>query len=211
MHYLKTKKRKSKRYLLIVGLLLFLCGSIFFIYNYKQNNDNKKIEDESINEFFKEEPVSNIEENNNQNQSEVKINKTIDYMAILEIPIINLKKGLVDINSSSNNVNKNIYILKESTFPKENEDSHIILAAHSGNSSISYFKNIIKLNINDRINLYYQNNLYKYDVIKKYEIEKTGKLNIDLTNNSDLTLVSCISNTNKQIVILAELKQVDKY
>lgn len=211
MHYLKTKKRKSKRYLLIVGLLLFLYGSIYFIYNYKQNNDNKKIEDESINEFFKEEPVSNIEENNNQNQSEVKINKTIDYMAILEIPIINLKKGLVDINSSSNNVNKNIYILKESTFPKENEDSHIILAAHSGNSSISYFKNIIKLNINDRINLYYQNNLYKYDVIKKYEIEKTGKLNIDLTNNSDLTLVSCISNTNKQIVILAELKQVDKY
>ncbi|MDO5568572.1 MAG: sortase [bacterium] len=211
MHYLKTKKRKSKRYLLIVGLLLFLCGSIYFIYNYKQNNDNKKIEDESINEFFKEEPVSNIEEKNNQNQSEVKINKTIDYMAILEIPIINLKKGLVDINSSSNNVNNNIYILKESTFPKENEDSHIILAAHSGNSSISYFKNIIKLNINDRINLYYQNNLYKYDVIKKYEIEKTGKLNIDLTNNSDLTLVSCISNTNKQIVILAELKQVYKY
>src|SRR5574344_698190 len=132
-------------------------------------------------------------------------------MAILEIQIINLKKGLVDINSSSNNVNKNIYTLKESTFPKDNEDSHIILASHSGNSSISYFRNIIKLNINDRINLYYQNNLYKYDVIKKYEIEKTGKLNIDLTNNSDLTLVSCISNTNKQIVILAELKQVDKY
>lgn len=210
MHYLKAKRR-SKRYLLIVGLLLFLCGSIYFAYNYKQNNDNKKIEEESINEFFKEEPVSNIEENNNQNQSEVKINKAINYMAILEIPIINLKKGVVDINSSSNNVNKNIYTLKESTFPKDNEDSHIILASHSGNSSISYFRNIIKLNINDHINLYYQNNLYKYDVIKKYEIEKTGKLNIDLTNNSDLTLVSCISNTNKQIVILAELKQVDKY
>ena len=86
------------------------------------------------------------------------------------------------------------------------DKGNLILASHSGNSKISYFKNLNKLKINDDVIIYYQGNDYIYKVKNIYEIEKTGKA-IILKNNEKktLTLITCKHNTNKQIVIICEL------
>ena len=138
------KQRKNKRYSLIIcmGIFLLFLGTLYFIYNYCQNRKQDIQENQMIEEFF---------EITNEDEEEIVIEQkeTVNYMAILEIPKINLKRGLFDKNSSNNNVDKNIYILNETTLPDEQINSHIILAAHSGTANISYFRNLDKLDIND--------------------------------------------------------------
>lgn len=208
---LLKKEKINKRYLLIIliGIFFFLLGTSFLIFNYYKQEKQDNIEQEKIEEFFeieeqeevKEEIKDDEETSNNTVQEE-------NYIGILEIPKINLKKGLVDKNSSSNNVNKNIYTLKETTLPDERINSHIILASHSGNSYISYFKNLKKLDMKDKVNFYYKNVKYIYEISNKYEIDKTGTTELKITNKSDITLITCISGTNKQVVYVANL--IDK-
>lgn len=207
MELLKIKKRKLNKNLLtiIIGLIIIVISSSVLIYNYCSNQKLEKIEEKSIEAFF-EEPITEDEENQIENTpKEEKETTKIDYIGVLEIPKISLKKGLVDKNSYYNNVNRNIYILKETTFPSESENSHIILASHSGTSSVSYFKNLNKLSLNDEVYFYYENIKYVYQIINRYEIEKTGTMNLKLTNESDITLVTCISRTNKQVVFVGKL------
>ena len=58
---------------------------------------------------------------------------------ILDIPKIDLKKGIYSKESFKNNVDQNVTILNESLLPSEGT---VILAAHSGNSSVSFFRNL---------------------------------------------------------------------
>lgn len=212
MEQLKTKERKINKNLLfiVIGLIITVIGSSVLIYNYFSNQKLEKLEEESIEAFF-EEPITEDEGNQVEETPKVEQEVKIDYKAILEIPKISLKKGLVDKNSYYNNVNRNIYILKETTFPSENENSHIILASHSGNSSISYFRNLNKLSLNDEVYFYYEKLKYVYQIINRYEIEKTGTMNLKLTSGSDITLVTCISHTNRQVVFVGKLISKEKY
>lgn len=151
----KNKKRKkNKLYSLIIcfGILLVFMGISLLIYNNNvnkklQNNDNQKIEEFFEQESETEEIVEDVPSTEKVETKEV----VVDYIAILEIPKINLKRGLVNKNSSQNNVNRNIYMLQETTLPDEQENSHILLATHSGNSYISFFKNLNKLKNDDNI------------------------------------------------------------
>ncbi len=212
MEQLKTKERKINKnlFFIVIGLTITVIGSSVLIYNYFSNQKLEKLEEESIEAFF-EEPITEDEENQSEETPKVEQEVKIDYKAILEIPKISLKKGLVDKNSYYNNVNRNIYILKETTFPSENENSHIILASHSGNSSISYFRNLNKLSLNDEVYFYYENIKYVYQIINRYEIEKTGTMSLKLTSGSDITLVTCISRTNKQVVFVGKLISKENY
>lgn len=195
-----------------------MSSSIIFI---RENNNKRNIKEEQqeIEEFLyiqsnNDESIlengESIETNTNTEINEEKIiiqkQDNTNYIAVLEIPKIGLKKGLVDKNSKNNNVDKNVFTLKESTFPSDGVLSHVILAAHSGNSYISFFKNIYKLNIGDKLYLYYNNAKYEYEITKKYEIEKTGKLAISQNNESDITLITCKSGTNKQIILIGNLQ-----
>ena len=122
-------------------------------------------------------------------ESEVKNN----YFAILEIPKINLKQELFPINSSQNNVNKHLYVHKESIFPQEN-NSNVIIAGHSGSSKIAYFKNLYQVTIGDLIYLYYNNKLYTYEVKEIEYQNKTGTLYIKKDYDNELTLITCTKN-----------------
>ncbi len=207
------KQRKNKRYSLIIylGIFLFFLGISYLIYNHYENKKQDNYEKEKIQEFFdiKDEEDEVTEENNDEEteNEEVRVN----YIAVLEIPKINLKRGLVDKNSSDNNVNRNIYMIKKTTLPDEQINSHIILAAHSGNSYISFFRNLKKIDMKDKIYFYYKGIKYIYEVSNIYEIEKTGTTDLKQTNISDITLITCISGTNKQVVYVATLIDQENY
>ena len=200
-----------KKCILLLGIS-FVAISLFFTINSFYNNSKlKSVENESIENYLIE-STENIEKDSDEVIIEEKKEKTkINYYAVLEIPKINLKKGLYDKNSYRNNVNRNIYILKESIFPNEQEISNIYLASHSGNSKVSYFRNLYKVNIGDDIYLFFNGNKYVYEITNKYEIDKKGVLHINKTDKSNITLITCKSGSNKQYVFNAELKHIEKY
>ena len=206
-------QRKNKRYsfLIALGISLLFFSATYFIYDHYEKQRQDIQDTEKIEEFFEvEETTEEIEQE--EVVEEIPVQKKQDnYIGILEIPKIKLKRGLVDKNSSSNNVNKNIYTVKETTYPDERINSHIILAAHSGNSYVSFFNNLKKLDMKDQVYLYYKGTKYIYEISSRYEIKKTGKAELKLTNTSDITLITCISGTDKQVVYVATLVGYENY
>lgn len=151
-------------------------------------------------------PIININDNYNYNSYNIK--EINNYISYLNIPKINLYKGLIDINSIDNYVDKNIQIINSSNMP-DVINSNLILAAHSGNSNVSFFKDLDKLNIDDNIYIEYDNKNYEYKITNYYIVEKTGYIDIIRNENTNiLTLITCIENTNKQIVFICEINKI---
>ena len=214
MEYIKLKRAKrNKKFivLIIIGVLLILISLLVFIIRYRYYENKSANDRKQVDEFLSQPVLNNIETNeviSDEVSSDTNIN---DYIAVLEIPAINLTRGLVDKSSPNNDVNKNIYMLKDTVLPDEDTISHIILASHSGNSYVSYFKNLHKLDINDEIYFYYKNNKYIYSIYKIDEVDKTGNIELKKTNSSDITLITCKGNLKRQIVIYATLKSKSAY
>lgn len=129
----------------------------------------------------------------------------MDYTAILEIPVINLKRGVVNSTKNFKSINYAISVDKSSNYP--NEYGNFILYAHSGNSSIAYFKYLINVNIDDDIYVYFNGIKYHYVIFDKYDIEKTGKAVFKRPiNDNYITLITCNQNRNGyQIVLTGKL------
>ena len=208
----EKNKKKFKSQFFIIGSLSILVGISIIGYHIYSDYRLKNIEDNNIQEFFNE------EQNEETIQEEVFVeveNKNVDetnydYIAVLEIPKINLKRGLSQ-DKYYNNVNRNVEILKGSTMPNISK-GNFILAGHSGSGRVAYFRNLNKLTIGDISYIYYGGIKYTYKVNNIYDIEKTGTATItrDL-NKTTLTMITCRHNTNKQIVIISELINQESY
>lgn len=208
-------QRKSQ--LLIVGSLLIIIGSGIIGGKVITNYLDKKQEESLINDFYKEQEeyvvdVPVMEEElvqEEEREQEVKSNNPeINYIAVLKIPKIDLEKGLASKDSYWNNVNRNIQILSESDMPNV-KNGNVILASHSGNGKVSYFRKLNKLQNDDIVSIFYNGKEYKYKMVNSYEIEKNGYAHIVRNKEkSTLTLITCKHNTNKQIVVICELQEV---
>ncbi|MBQ3414469.1 MAG: sortase [Clostridia bacterium] len=205
----KNNSKGKKSQLIIVGSLLIIVGIVMvggkYIYTYLLD----KKEDIKIEEFYEvqekiDDEIIATETPTEEKQEESKQDNT-NYIAVIKIPKIGLEKGLCEKDSYCNNVNRNIQILKESTYP-DIANGNFILAGHSGTGRISYFKNLYKLLQDDEVSIFYQGKEYKYKVVNMYDIEKTGTANIIRNKEkTTLTLITCRHNTNKQIVVICEL------
>ena len=209
---LKRKVKIENKHLLIIISAFLILGSIFLlVYKYYGLYENHKQEEKSIEIFFQEIPQIEQETTEEQVEEESKKESVINYIAVLEIPKISLKRGLVDKNSKYNDVDINIYTLKESIFPNEQTNSHVILASHSGSGYHSYFRKLNNLEMEDKVYLYYENIKYIYEITDRYEVEKTGTVSLRQTTGSDITLITCISGTNKQVVFVGKLIEKENY
>lgn len=211
------RKRENKRCSLleIVGFLLILMGISLFCYRIYTSMNYQMEELILLEDFYdryeEDSMIPVIEEKSDiENQEEVKqeipINN-IRYIGVLKINKIGLEKGLVDKTSSYNNVNQNIQILKESDMPNVDK-GNLILAAHSGNGRVAYFRDLYKLQNGDEVNVYYEGINYVYEVVNIYDIDKTGEAHIIRNaSKTTLTLITCKYNEEKQIIIICELKE----
>ena len=133
--------------------------------------------------------------------------RVINYIGVLEIPKINLKRGVVDSTKNFKSINYAISVDKNSNYP--NEKGNFILYAHSGNSYISYFRKLNQVDINDEVYVYYNGVKYHYVIENKYDIEKTGKAKvINLKDNKYITLITC-NQDRKGYQIVVEGKLID--
>lgn len=203
---LKRKENKSNKSLVILGSLFLISGlSLIFLTIYT-GFKTKTDEDIALDNFYIEEQQEKITDNTTTKEVvEEKKETSINYIAVLRIPKINLKRGLVDKDSKYNNIKYNIMIHKESDVP-DKEGGNVILVAHSGTAGVSYFRNVDKLSLDDEIYLDYNSQTYSYKITNIYDIEKTGIVPIRKeTTKSTITLITCRHNTNKQIVVIAEI------
>lgn len=221
----------SKKTIVFLGLGICTLGILMLLSNYF----NEKVDNAysymnnlllTSNEIFDmQEEVDNLsdatssfqEQTENTNNNETNQTKEyVDpyekyYIGSLEIPKVNVNKGFTSIDSPYNNVNKNIQVVKGSTYPDVSKGNFII-AAHSGSSYLGYFKNLYKLTNGDVAYVNYKGNRYTYRIVNIYEQEKTGKIVIYRNGNkSCLTLVTCTKNSKtKQTVYILELETVEK-
>ena len=197
--------------ILIIIIIIIILGITSVIYNYS----NAVIEDTLIEEYLEDTTMlTNSTTKKKTTKHTIKntiIRSTtkVNYLMILHIPKINIKKGIYNKNDKNNNVDKNIQILDSSSMPDEDK-GNVILASHNGNTKVSYFKDLEKLDINDLSYIYYKGIKYTYKVYKKEIVDKVGSINISKDkNSSNLILISCKNGTNdKQIVYV--LKQINK-
>ncbi len=201
---LKIKKNIKK----ILSLILILIGTCFsFIYVYKKYNIRIQ-EKNKIDVFLNNNNYDSINKIDSHIE-QVSNNINDEYLFILEIPKINLKKGIYSYESKNNNVNKNIMILKQSDMP-DVDKGNILLASHSGNSNVSHFKNLDNLKYNDILYIYYKGYKYMYRVNNVYKQEKKGYINVSREiNKSTLTLITCDkTNKNYQLVFICYLDNI---
>lgn len=205
------KDKKYKVLISILSTIFILIGVSLIVFNQinntiKYNEDIKLLDDFDTNQ----ENVSDvIEMNTSKDTTTISHKSNESYLAVLEIPKINLRRGFFNKTSNNNNVNKNIYLLKESQMPNIDK-GNLILAAHSGNSRVAFFNELNKLTNKDEANIIYNGKKYVYELINCYEIDKTGKANI--VRNSEkttLTLITCKRKTKKQFVFIFELKMIE--
>ena len=130
-----------------------------------------------------------------------------NYYGVLEIAKIDFKREFYEINSSENNVNKNVMLHEASVLPGE-ERSNIILAAHSGNSSSAYFKDLYQLEVKDAIFVYYQGKKWTYEIQEIEYQDKTGILYLKEDYPDMITLITCTKNdSDTQTIYYGVLKK----
>ncbi len=177
--------RKS---LVSILLLTVYLGSCLLIYNSEK--DIKSIS------------TANLERNTNTSYiSTVNKDENDEIIGTLTIDKLNLSKKIYNINSSHNNVEENVTIL--------NDDMNlIVLAAHSGPGYIAFFNDLDKLELNDTVNLTYNNKKLVYKVTNIEEQPKDGTIEINKTDKQRLILTTCSKkDKTKQLVVIT--KKID--
>ena len=202
----------------LVGLILIVIGLLIALFSYFKNKSNEKESLLDINKFIEE---TSIDENEEINESlieednlteETKKNPDKEILMVLEIPKINFKRGVYYKKSKYNNVKYNIQLLKESDMP-DDRNGNIIIAGHNGNSKVSFFNKLNKLNIDDKILIYYDGIKYTYKIDSIYLVEKDGMAEIyRYPDRNTITLVTCSRKIrDKQEVYVSYLDTKEKY
>lgn len=199
----ENKMDKKKSLLLVIGSLLIFISIFLFSFNYYNSYKDALKEQKNLDYFYeKQEEIKEIIKDNKEDIEKVKVDS--NYIAVLKIDKINLEKGLYEIGNSLNNVDYNIEILSGSNMP-DVENGNLVLASHNGYLKESYFRNLYKVEIHDKISVFYDSYEYIYEVINTYKVEKTDTVKVIRNNNKNtLTLITC-SGDNEQLVVVAEL------
>lgn len=177
-----------------VGYCLLVFGSFLLCFNYVYDRE-KEIKENNKIAYSLAKETGYLEK------------KDVDtYNMILSIPYIDLKKGLYKKGDSRNNVDDNVTIHDKSDYPNQ-ENSNVILMAHSGNGANAFFNDLFKLNSDSLVELYYRKVKYVYKIDNYYTIEKNGYASIrrDI-NRKAITLITCSQkDKTKQLIYIGYL------
>ena len=222
-------RKKRELIILIMSLIILVFGSIVLINaNAWETNkisiDTDKLKtkviaekeesEESVEESTEPINTNNVQAENNTVQNNEVVNNTYVqettpyYIATLKIPKIGLEKGLVPIDSPDNTLEKNVETIKESNYP-DVTNGNLILAAHSGNMNVSFFRRLLELNVGDTASVVYNGKTYTYRVNNIYDIPKTGWAEIVRdSNRTTLTLITCRPGTDYQAIFICYLESI---
>lgn len=183
----------KNKHIVIVGLIVIILSILYFgmkFYNYYSDTKNN---DKAVQAVL-DKKINGID------------NLKYRYKAVLEIPSIKLKRGILDISNKYNKAKYNIELIRE-------DDDMIVLASHNGNNYNSYFGNLKNISLGDTINYYLDGKIYKYIYTDSYDIKKDGYADIyRKKGNKCIVLVTCKDGSNDgQTVFIGYLDDVLEY
>lgn len=205
--------------ILLIGVIILLSGIYLGAGEYFKTKKEKAFTEMNLLLYKSEtpeekegpvEPTPEPVPETNENTTPVE--RTYDFIAELEIPKINLKRGLVSMDSPYNNVDNNITIIGGSKMP-DTPKSNLILAAHSGYCYFCYFNQLYKVSKGDTASLYYKGTKYTYQVVNIYNVPKNGQVAVRRNKTKTvMTLITCTKNSDtQQTVYILELINTQKY
>lgn len=182
----------DNRKIMVICLFAILISSIYlgcYFYKYFGDNiwNNRAIED-----FFSD----NIDD---------KYDDEYKYTSVIEIPSINLKRGIVDFDSKYNDVKYNVELISK-------DDNRVILASHNGNYYYSYFDKLKDMELGEYIYFYDNDRKYRFVYSKSYVIKKNGYADIYCGDKKCVVLITCLDgNDDAQMVYVGYLDSVEPY
>ena len=231
----RNNHKLKKVYLIGIGFIVL--GILCFLVPIVHKNNNAKIEKELINDFFADADSTNENTNTinntlatvkyidaNPNTSNVAISDNTSnavvgleeeyqkYNMVVEVESVGIKKGIYPLSSPYNNIKYNVQLMETSTMP-DCKNGNVILAAHNGTSSVSFFDNLKNAELSDTVNLYYHGIKYIYKLVNIYDVPKNGTVEIKRdSTKSCVTLITCKSkDKSKQVVYIGELADTKQY
>lgn len=219
----KKKFELTDRARITIGIWLLLIGFAIIFGNYFMSRKSEVFEKVAFeltgipqeiegDQNVPDEDLNDTEEvvSNDGKKEQVFVDRDY-YIGRLEIPKISFIRGFADINSSENNVNKNIAIMPTSKYP-DTTKGNFIIAGHTGNAWNCFFRNLYKLQVGDIANVYYNGKKYTYKMVNKYNQKKTGTARIyrDL-DKTTMTLITCTRGTNnlQTLFIFEQVSEVE--
>lgn len=213
--------RLSRAQIIAVGTLFIMCGLLIFSSQYLLDKRNSLFEYINMQLYFNQ--INDVHDDPDvieptpeptpepQPEPEPEV-ITESYVAVLEIPEISLKKGIYALGSRYNTVSRNVSILSPSQYP-DVQGGNFVLAAHSGNGYLSFFRNLYKLSAGSYAYIYYNNIKYSYKITYIYKQPKTGTINVYRPyNKTTLMLITCTKDDEStQTVYVAELVAQEPY
>lgn len=200
-------KYKNINYISVISILLITIVSLILLHTEVKETYIKRVVSKQINMYIDRTSKINDKKTTINNKDE-----RYKYIAVLEIPTINLSQGLLSLSNKYNNVEYNIEIIKGSEMPNIPQ-TNLVLASHSGTSKISFFKNLEKLQANDNVYIYYEGYKYIYKLDEYYVLPKTGIISIyrDKYKNT-ITLITCKKDNDiEQIAYIGYLIAKEVY
>lgn len=203
---MQTRKKNKYR---LIGILFVVIGIIVGIIPIFLKSKEQKEMNAQIDSFLES-------HSSPSRTSDVVLSPPIEeeetFLMVLEIPKVNLRRGIYSKDSKWNSIEYNVTILEESNFPDE-EYGNVILAAHNGPADIAYFNQLHQLEVGDMAYVYYNGIKYGYEVSDIYDVAKDGTVEISRNQNlNTLTLITCKKNTSdRQLVIILYLTETVRY
>ena len=195
-----------------IGLLIIVSSIFILLLNFEYNKEIQNQNEDRVDNYLK--VTSNIETSDKSSTPEsvtTPITSTFNYSGILEISKINLKAGFANSDDNFTIINYAIGVDPNSVYPSE--QGNFILYAHSGNSSIAYFKNLNKVSLNDDIYVYVDGVKYHYQIVEMYNVEKIGTVNVLASETEKyITLITCSrTNKNQQLIVIGKYVNKELY
>lgn len=191
-------KRLSKNAKITLSILLILLGIGLLLFNYFDtikhnvfNYQNIRLISQQVSIDEELEEIIEPDIINEEPTTQVVTDGKDNYIGYLSVPDANIKRGFVSLDSKYNSVKYNVMLIEGSTMP-DVEKGNLILAAHRGNSSVSFFDKLLNVKIGSYAYVTYNNKVYKYELKNTYDEPKDGMLTI--RRNADascLTLITC--------------------
>lgn len=201
----------SNRAVVIISLTLILGGILIVSSDYLKSKKEKAYEKIRIS-LLTEQKVDNTPKNVEEESEIVEPPQPLEngYIGILNIEKINLSQGFFDKDNPANNVDENLTFLDPTNYPNE-KNGNVILVAHSGSSSIAYFKHLYQLEVGDIATINYNNKTYTYKIEDIYTEIKDGNVTLYRdTNRSTLTMITCTKDDDtRQTIYIAYLQNVE--
>ena len=212
------QREQLKNAKILLSILFPFLGLIMIFYSYfagvKNNVFNRKTIELLEQQVLITESIDEVNEEDFDNTT-VDLEDMVDadrvdaYIGYLSVPDVDIKRGFVNINSKYNSVGYNVMLIEGSKMPDQDK-GNLILAAHRGNSSVSFFDKLYKLKDNARAYITYQGKVYEYELRNSYLEPKDGELTIRRNPNvNTLTLITCTRNDKTtQTIFIFELVSV---